>query len=456
MQPLVIYDPATGDARQTVTPDTPEQIAEMVAAARAAQPAWAKTSLVERIAALRRFRDLIEKRADALAVILTNDTGKPIAQARGEVLGTTGRVDWFLEHTEAALAPRAAVEGRSTNEAVSWEPLGVIANISAWNYPWFVGTNVYVPALLAGNAVIYKASEHALATGASMEAMLFEAGVPADVFQFVTGAGEAGAALLADDIDGVYFTGSHATGVKIAQAAAAKLIPVQLELGGKDPAYVTDSADPVQAAKSLADGAFYNNGQSCCAIERIYVHQAVAEAFIETFVETVEAFKMGPPGDPETYLGPLSREAQIAVLQAQVDDAMTKGATRRCGGKRADRPGWYFEATVLTGVTHAMDVMREESFGPIIGIQVVADDAEALRLMNDTRYGLTAAVFGADQDRCHGLMQQLNVGTVYWNCCDRVSPRVEWTGRGDSGLGSTLGLRGITAFVQPKAWHLRG
>ena len=456
MESLVIYNPATGDARQTVIADTPEQIAEMVAAARAAQPAWAKAPLARRIDALRRFRDLVSQRAEALAVILTNDTGKPISQARGEVRATPGRIDWFLEQAEAALAPRVAVDGQSTNERITWEPLGVIANISAWNYPWFVGTNVYVPALLAGNAVIYKASEHALATGASMESLLFEAGVPADVFQFVTGAGEAGAALLADDIDGVYFTGSHATGVKIAQAAAAKLIPVQLELGGKDPAYVTDSADPVKAAEGLADGAFYNNGQSCCAVERIYVHQAVAEAFIATFVKTVKGFKMGAPGDPETYLGPLSREAQIAVLQAQVDDALSQGATLQTGGKRADRDGWYYEATVLTDVTHAMDVMREESFGPIIGIQVVADDAEALSLMNDTRYGLTAAVFGADEARCRGLMQRLNAGTVYWNCCDRVSPRLEWTGRGDSGLGSTLGLRGIAAFVQPKAWHLRG
>lgn len=456
MQPLVILNPATGDARQTVIPDTPAQIAEMVAAARAAQPAWAKTPLAERVAILRRFRDLIEERADALAVILTNDTGKPIGQARGEVRATPGRIDWFLEQAEAALAPRVAVEGGSTNEQVTWEPIGVLANISAWNYPWFVGTNVYVPALLAGNAVIYKASEHALATGASMEALLFEAGVPADVFQFVTGAGEAGAALLADDIDGVYFTGSHATGVKIAQAVAGKLIPVQLELGGKDPAYVTDSADPIKAAEGLADGAFYNNGQSCCAVERIYVHAAVAEAFIEKLVATVQGFKMGPPADPETYLGPLSREAQIPVLQAQVDDAVSKGATVRTGGARAERPGWYFEPTVLTDVTHAMDVMREESFGPIIGVQVVADDAEALRLMNDTRYGLTAAVFGADEARCRGLMAQLNAGTVYWNCCDRVSPRLEWTGRGDSGMGSTLGLRGIAAFVQPKAWHLRG
>lgn len=456
MEPLVIYDPATGNARQTVDPDTPAQIAEMVAAARAAQPAWAATPLADRVAALRRFRDLVEARVEALAVILSNDTGKPISQARGELKATPGRIDWFLEQAEAAFAPRLAVQGRSTDEEVSWEPLGVIANISAWNYPWFVGTNVYVPALLAGNAVIYKASEHALATGASMEALLFEAGVPANVFQFVTGAGEAGAAVLAQDIDGVYFTGSHATGVKIATAVAGRLIPVQLELGGKDPAYVTDSADPVKAAHGLADGAFYNNGQSCCAVERILVHQGVADAFIAAFAEAVDGMVMGAPGDPTTYLGPVTREAQIAILEAQVTDAVEQGATLLRGGKRADRAGWYFEPTVLTDVTHDMAVMREESFGPIIGIQVVADDAEALRLMNDTRYGLTAAVYGADEARCRGILAQVNAGTAYWNCCDRVSPRLEWTGRGDSGMGSTLGLRGLSAFVQPKAWHLRG
>lgn len=456
MDHLVIHDPATGTPRQTVTPDTPEQIAEMVAAARAAQPAWAATPLAQRVAALRRFRDLIAARVEALAVILTNDTGKPISQARNEVKATPGRIDWFLEQFEAALTPRVAVEGGGTAEAVTWEPLGVIANISAWNYPWFVGTNVYVPALLAGNAVIYKPSEHALATGACMEALLFEAGVPADVFHFVTGAGAAGAALLDQPIDGVFFTGSHATGVKIATTVAPRLIPVQLELGGKDPAYVTDSADPVAAAQALADGAFYNNGQSCCAVERILVHAAVAEPFIAAFAEAVDGMVMGAPGDAGTYLGPLSRAAQIPVLEAQIADAVAQGATILRGGKRADRAGWYFEPTVLTGVTHAMAVMREETFGPLIGIEVVADDAAAVALMNDTRYGLTAAVYGADEARCRGLLAQVNAGTAYWNCCDRVSPRLEWTGRGDSGLGSTLGMRGIAAFVQPKAWHLRG
>jgi acyl-CoA reductase-like NAD-dependent aldehyde dehydrogenase len=304
--------------------------------------------------------------------------------------------------------------------------------------------------------VIYKASEHCLATGACMEALLFEAGVPADAFQFVTGAGAAGAALLDQPIDGVFFTGSHATGVRIATAVAPKLIPVQLELGGKDPAYVTDSADPVKAAHALADGAFYNNGQSCCAVERILVQASVAEDFIEAFVQTVDTFVMGPPGKAETYLGPVTREAQLDVLEAQVKDAVDQGATLLCGGKRVEGAGWYFEPTVLTDVTHQMAVMREESFGPIIGIQVVADDAEAVQLMNDTRYGLTAAVYGADEARCRGVMAELNAGTVYWNCCDRVSPRLEWTGRGDSGMGSTLGMRGISAFVQPKAWHLRG
>lgn len=455
MQSLVIYDPATGNPRQTVVPDTPEQIAEMVAAARAAQPAWSARPLADRIAALRRFRDLIAARAEALAVILTNDTGKPITQARGEVRATPGRIDWFIEQIEAALAPRIAAHGRSTDEHITWEPLGVIANISAWNYPWFVGTNVFVPALLAGNAVIYKPSEHCLATGACMEALLFEAGVPADVFHFVTGAGAAGAALLDQPIDGVFFTGSHSTGVRIATAVAPRLIPVQLELGGKDPAYVTDSADPAKAAQALAEGAFYNNGQSCCAVERILVQASIAEPFIEAFVQAVEGFVMGPPGDPATFLGPLARQDQIAVLDAQVKDALAHGATLRCGGARADRPGWYYQPTVLTDVTHEMAVMREESFGPIIGIEVVADDAEALARINDTRYGLTAAVFGSDEARCRTLLSRVDAGTVYWNCCDRVSPRLEWTGRRDSGIGSTLGQRGIAAFVQPKAWHLR-
>jgi acyl-CoA reductase-like NAD-dependent aldehyde dehydrogenase len=278
--------------------------------------------------------------------------------------------------------------------------------------------------------------------------------VPEDVFQCVIGGGAAGAALLEADIDGVFFTGSYATGRRIAEAAAGRLLKVQLELGGKDPAYVCDDADVAVAAESLADGAFYNTGQSCCAVERIYVHEAVAASFIDSFVAAVGGFVVGDPSEKTTYIGPLAREAQLAVLDDQVSDALAQGARLLIGGKRLERPGHYFAPTVLSDVTSAMKVMREESFGPIIGVQVVKDDDEARALMNDSDYGLTAGVYGRDRARAERILRGVASGTVYFNCCDRVSPRLPWTGRRHSGIGSTLSTHGIRTFLQPKAWHL--
>jgi acyl-CoA reductase-like NAD-dependent aldehyde dehydrogenase len=352
------------------------------------------------------------------------------------------------------LAEEVVAEG-ATEERIRWEPLGVVANISAWNYPYFVGTNVFVPALLTGNTVLYKPSEFVPSTGQAIGELLYEAGVPRDVFQVVQGGGAIGAALLEAPIDAVFFTGSYATGRRIAEAVASRLIKVQLELGGKDPVYVLDDADPAVAAESLADGAFYNTGQSCCAVERIYVHERIAAPFIEKFVETVRSFKSGPPLEEGTYIGPLAREAQLAVLEEQVRDAVEKGAKVLLGGKRAAGKGYYFEPTVLTGVDNTMKVMRDESFGPVIGIQVVKSDEEALAAMNDTEYGLTAGVYGKSRERAEAILRRVQSGTAYFNCCDRVSPRLPWTGRRHSGIGSTLSTHGIRAFVQPKAWHLR-
>jgi acyl-CoA reductase-like NAD-dependent aldehyde dehydrogenase len=340
-------------------------------------------------------------------------------------------------------------------ERIAHEPLGVIANISAWNYPYFVGSNVFVPALLAGNTVLYKPSEFATLTGLAIAEMLHESGIPKDVFIPVIGAGSVGAELLKQPINGVFFTGSYATGAKIAEAASRKMIKTQLELGGKDPSYVCDDANVKSAAESTADGAFYNNGQSCCSVERIYVHAKVYDAFVDAFLATVRGFVVGDPMDDKTYIGPLTRGAQVQFLEKQIADAKAKGAKLLCGGARIKRPGYYFEPTVLVGVDHKMELMREESFGPIIGIQRVSSDEEALKLMNDTEYGLTAGVYTRDRDRAARILSEVNSGSVYWNCCDRVSPRLPWSGRGHSGIGATLSTYGIQTFLQPKAWHLR-
>jgi acyl-CoA reductase-like NAD-dependent aldehyde dehydrogenase len=455
MPTLEIHNPATGALLAELNADDAAGAASKAAAARAAQPAWARVPLAEKLAMVQRYRACIVAELDALAHTLTLETGKPISQARNELNGLLPRIDFFLEQTEASIGDEHVFDGGGMHEQITHIPLGVVANISAWNYPWFVGNNVILPALLTGNTVLYKPSEHATLTGLHITRLLHAAGVPADVMQCLVGAGAVGSALLAQRLDGVFFTGSHATGVRIAQAVAAKLLKLQLELGGKDPVYVRADADPLAAAESLADGAMYNTGQSCCSVERIYVHADLHERFVEHFVATVRGMKLGDPLDESTYVGAITRAPQLAVLRSQVDDALAKGAMLHTGGRTLPGPGNWFEPTVLTAVNHSMALMREESFGPIIGIQKVHGDDEALALMNHTRYGLTAGVYTRDEARARALLAQVNAGSVYWNCCDRVSPRLPWSGHGDSGVGLTLSTHGILAFTRPKAWHLR-
>ena len=452
---LQIHNPASGALIAELPADDAASVATKAAAARAALPAWGHVPMAQRLAMIERFRAGLVAEIETLAATLTQEVGKPISQSRNELRGVLPRIDFFLEQAQAAIADEHVFDGGGMHEQITHIPLGVVANISAWNYPYLVGCNVIVPALLTGNAVLYKPSEYATLTGGHIARLLHAAGVPADVMQCLVGDGGVGAALLDQRVDGVFFTGSHATGARIAAAVAPRLIKLQLELGGKDPSYVRADADPATAAESLADGAMYNAGQSCCSVERIYVHEAIHDAFVQHFLAAVAALHLGDPMDATTSVGALTRAPQLAVLQAQVDDALARGATLRCGGHTLPGPGHWFEPTVLTGVNHTMALMREESFGPIIGIQKVSGDEEAVALMNDTRYGLTAGIYSPDEARSRELMSRLNAGTVYWNCCDRVSPRLPWSGHGDSGVGLTLSTAGIQTFTRPKAWHLR-
>jgi acyl-CoA reductase-like NAD-dependent aldehyde dehydrogenase len=452
---MKIRNPATTEVIDDVPEDSVTSVLEKYGRARSAQPRWSATPLAERLAAIARFRDRLVAEKDELALTLTREMGKPITQAKNELSAMPGRIDFFLENVEATLRDETVLGTGPTTEVIRHEPLGVVANVSAWNYPWFVGSNVFVPALLAGNTVLYKPSEVSTLTGLAIARLLHESGVPADTFVPVVGGGAVGAALVEQPVDGVFFTGSYGTGRRIAELVAPRMIRVQLELGGKDPMYVTEDADIAAAAASLADGAMYNAGQSCCAVERIYVHERVADAFVDALVETVRGFRVGNPEDPDTYIGPLAREAQIALLETQVSDALEKGARLLVGGRRPERKGFYFEPTVLSEATNRMSVMREESFGPVIGVGRVRSDDEAVDLMNDTEYGLTAGVYGRDPERAERILRGVNAGSAYFNCCDRVSPRLPWTGRRNSGIGSTLSKYGILAFVQPKAWHLR-
>jgi acyl-CoA reductase-like NAD-dependent aldehyde dehydrogenase len=455
MNTLDVHNPATGELILALPADDAASVAAKAQHARAAQPAWAARPLPERLACIERFRAGVVRDLELLAATLTRETGKPIRMARNELNGLLPRIDFFLAQTAQAIGDEMVYEQDGLREQIGHEPLGVIANISAWNYPWFVGCNVILPALATGNAVLYKPSEYATLTGLEIARLLHEAGVPREVMTCLVGAGEVGAALLEQAVDGVFFTGSHATGKRIAQAVGHRFVKLQLELGGKDPTYVCEDADPKTAAASLADGAMYNAGQSCCSVERIYVHEKIHDTFVDEFVRAVDGMRMGDPMQEDTYIGALTRAAQLDVLEDQVEDAIAKGATLLAGGERRIGAGNWFDPTVLVHVDHTMEIMREESFGPVIGIQQVRDDDEAVRLMNDTRYGLTAGVYTPDEARARRILAQVRAGSVYWNCCDRVSPRLPWSGVGDSGVGLTLSKYGIQAFTRPKAWHLR-
>jgi acyl-CoA reductase-like NAD-dependent aldehyde dehydrogenase len=455
MSTLDVFNPATGEKIATLPADDAAAVAAKAQAARVAQPLWAARPLEERLACIERFRAGVVRELEPLAATMTRETGKPIRMSRNELNGLLPRIDFFLAETARAIADETVLDEGGMREQIGHEPLGVVANISAWNYPWFVGCNVILPALAAGNAVLYKPSEYAPLTGQAIARLLHEAGVPMEVMACLVGGGETGAALLAQEVDGVFFTGSHATGQRIAETVGRRFVRLQLELGGKDPTYVCEDVDVQAAAEALADGAMYNTGQSCCSVERIYVHERVHDAFVEAFVHTVAGFRMGDPMSEDTYIGAITRAPQLEVLQAQVDDALAKGAKLLAGGRRGPGPGHWFEPTVITEVNHRMTLMCEESFGPVIGIQRVGGDEEAVRLMNDTRYGLTAGVYTRGEERARRILSKVRAGSVYWNCCDRVSPRLPWSGVGDSGVGLTLSRYGIQAFTRPKAWHLR-
>ncbi len=452
---MKVINPATEEIIQEVPDDNRFTLNNKFTRLRAAQPSWASVPLTQRIETLKRFGSLLEQEIEKLAATLTGEVGKPLQQSRNEINGARARIKWLTEHAQEYLEEETMTEG-SVREKIVYEPLGVICNISAWNYPYLVGTNVFVPALLAGNTVLYKPSEYSTLTGLHIERLMQGAGVPADAFICGLGGKSVGQELLNMNFDGYFFTGSYKTGQYIYETVSRKMVPCQCELGGKDPLYVADDVTDIKAvAAATADGAFYNNGQSCCAVERIYVHEQVYDEYVREFVTEVKGYRMGSPLESGVYLGPLTRKDQLAVLERQVAEAVRGGAEIRTGGKRTGSKGYYFEPTVLTGVNNKMSVMQEESFGPIIGIMKVKDDAEAIRLMADTEYGLTASVYSASEARAVAILNELNTGTGYWNCCDRVSAAVPWSGRKHSGFGSTLSHAGLRAFTKPKALHLK-
>jgi acyl-CoA reductase-like NAD-dependent aldehyde dehydrogenase len=454
---MKIINPFNETIIQEIQEDTAESISNKFDKVKAGQKTWASVPLIDRIQCFVRFNQLLEEKKDKLAADLTNEMGKPLWQSYNEINGAKSRIDFFIKNSKKYLAEEWVTEEGATREKIVYEPLGVIGNISAWNYPFLVGVNVFVPALIGGNSVLYKPSEYATLTGLNIQNLLYKSGIPENVFEIFIGKAEAGQALLDLPLNGYFFTGSYKTGKHIATQTSGKLVNVQLELGGKDPLYVMDDVENIkQVAEAALEGAMYNNGQSCCAVERIYVHENIYDAFVQEFTAAAKKMKIGNPQTEGTEIGPLSRKEQINFLSCQIKDAEEKGGKIAAGGKSIDGTGYFFEPTVITEANHSMSIMKEESFGPVIGIQKVSSDEEALKLMQDTEYGLTASIYSKSYDRAEKLFTHLDTGTVYWNCCDRVSAGLPWSGRKQSGLGVTLSHLGIRAFVQPKAYHIRG
>lgn len=453
---MKIINPATGKEISNIEFDTSADINKKYERAKASQKSWSNISLVDRVNCIKKFADLLIKNTEELALEMTREVGKPINESRGEVQGAAKKCQFFIEHAEEILRANKVNTDGNTEEFLDYDPLGVITNISAWNYPYLVGVNIFVPALICGNAVLYKPSEFALLIGKSIERLLHQAGVPEDTFIGVYGDGKAGKDLCDLPLDGYFFTGSYNTGKIINQAVSSKLVPVGLELGGKDPLYVTDEIDNIDSvADSAMWGAFYNNGQSCCSVERIYVHEKVYDKFLEKFIDLTKKLVIGNPEDEKTHMGAITRPQHLNFLKELIEDAKSKGAELVCGGNIINQSGNFIEPTVLTHVNHQMRCMREETFGPVIGIQKVSSDEEAIKLMNDTSFGLTSAVFTSNRERGNKILKQINSGTGYLNCCDRVSGYLPWSGRGESGLGSTLSKHGLYLFCNPKGYHIR-
>lgn len=452
---LEIINPSNEEVINTLKSETPQNILKKAKTARSALFEWKSVSLDTRVDLIKNFQNLLRKNLEDCAKTLTQEMGKPLEQARAEIKATDSRIQFFLDNTKQVIQDKIVFENKNWQEHISYEPLGTIANISAWNFPYFVGSNVFIPALLTGNTLLYKPSEITSLTGLKIAELMHKAGVPDSVFQVLIGRGNVGAMLIENAVDGIFFTGSATTGKKIATQVAHRLITLGLELGGKDPAYVCEDVDIESTAENLVEGSYYNAGQSCCAVERIYVHENIWKKFNEAFLESAKKWTTGDPLNSSTMIGPLARKEQREVLNLQIEDAIKKGAKTLLKGGKANGPGWFFNPGVYTEANHEMTLMREESFGPIIGIQKVSNDNEAIDLINDTKYGLTASVHSKDKERAIKILSKANTGTVYWNSCDRISPYLPWSGRKDSGIGSTLSEIGITTMLKPKAWHLK-
>lgn len=458
MSEIVCTSPIDGHevARRQLASDA--QIAAALDAARAAQRAWAVVPLAERIQAMLRFLDAIGAANDDITRELAVQMGRPIRYG-GEFRSLDERVRTMVDLAEQGLAPITPAAKPGFRRQIRRVPLGLVLTIAPWNYPYLTAVNTIVPALLAGNAVLLKAASQTILTGERFAAAMATAGLPAGLFQNLALSHEATARIIASDlVDHVSFTGSVAGGRAIEQAAAGTFTQVALELGGKDPAYVRADANVEHAVENLVDGAFFNSGQSCCGIERIYVHASLWQDFLDRFVALTAQYRLDDPLDPATTLGPMAATRFADVVRRQTAEALAKGATAHIaasGFARERKATPWLAPQVLTRVDHTMTVMTEESFGPVVGIMKVAGDDEAVSLMNDSRYGLTASIWTADLDAADRLGQRIETGTVFANRCDYLDPALAWTGVKETGRGASLSVLGFGTLTRPQSFHLR-
>jgi acyl-CoA reductase-like NAD-dependent aldehyde dehydrogenase len=424
-----------------------------------AQRRWKGVPLAERAAACTRLVEAFVARTDEIARELTYQVGRPIRHSPGEMRGFRERAETMIRLAPEALADVQASDKPGFRRFIRKEPLGVLLVLSPWNYPYLTSVNAIVPALLAGNAVLLKHSDQTPLCAERYTALAAEAGLPRGLLSHVHCTHDDVARMVRDPrVSAVTFTGSVEGGHAVEHAARERFLPVGLELGGKDPAYVREDADLAHAVENLVDGAFFNAGQSCCGIERIYVHERLYDDFVAQSVELTYQYVLGNPLDAATTLGPLVRTRAAELVRAHVAEALRKGGRtlideRRFAQSQTGTP--YLAPQILVGVDHGMRVMQEESFGPVVGIMKVKSDEEAVQLMNDSRYGLTAAIWTRDPDAAQALGSRLETGTVFMNRCDYLDPELAWTGVKDSGRGCTLSTLGFDYLTRPKSFHLR-
>jgi acyl-CoA reductase-like NAD-dependent aldehyde dehydrogenase len=436
------------------------QIEETLAKSVAAQQPWKHAPIAERASVCKQMLAWMLERADKIGEELTWQIGRPIAYSPNEIRrGFQERVNYMAEIAERELADIKIEPKENYQRFIRREPLGVVLVLAPWNYPWLASVNAIVPALLAGNSVILKISNQTPLVAERYAEAFASAGLPDGVFQYLHIDHDQVADVIRDPRIGfVALTGSVAGGHAVQRAASERFIATGLELGGKDPAYVRPDAQMEATIENLVDGAMFNSGQSCCAVERIYVHRDVYDQFVEGFVELTKQYKLGNPLDPATTLGPMVRTDAAEKARAHIADALQKDAKALIDetlfpASRAGTP--YLAPQVLVNVDHSMLVMTEETFAPVVGIMPVKDDDEAVRLMNDSRYGLTASIWTVDVDAAIRIGDQIETGTWYMNRCDYLDPALAWTGVKDSGRGCTLSKLGFEAFTRPKSFHLR-